>query len=151
MIELVPICDTDIDDLRACVQRYWAGLMPHAPVVRDPARGDAEFGERFRIDDPASPLWWAVLDGTRIGFTKVDIGTDGDGRWANVRDFFIEQTWRRKGHGTAFMRALCARLKDDGVRVVDLGVRADNPGAQAFYRGVGFELALYQLRRYLDE
>jgi ribosomal protein S18 acetylase RimI-like enzyme len=36
------------------------------------------------------------------------------------------------------------------IRETDLNVRRDNPVALAFWRSVGFELALYQLRQYVE-
>ena len=48
MIELVPNRETDREELRAAVRRYWADLMPHAPVVQDSVRGEQEFLIRFR-------------------------------------------------------------------------------------------------------
>jgi GNAT superfamily N-acetyltransferase len=149
MIDLVPIRETDLGDLRAAVRRYWLDLMPHAPVVQDPARGETEFLDRFRLDAPGTAHWWAVLDRTRIGFAKIDLGDDADHRWAQVRDFFIELAWRRQGHGRAFALALVAWLHDQEVRRIDLNVRHDNPVALAFWQSLGFDLALYHLRRYL--
>jgi len=55
MIDLVPIRETDRDGFREMVRRYWVGPMPHAPVVPNPARGEAEFLSRFRFDKPGTP------------------------------------------------------------------------------------------------
>lgn len=148
MIDLVYIHETDRDELRAMVRRYWLGLMPHAPVVQDPVRGEAEFLSRFLFDDPGSVLWWAVVGGTRIGFAKVDLGEDADGGWAQVRDFFVGPEWRRRGHDRAFAQAMIARLREQGIVLIDLNVRRDNPVALVFWQSVGFDLALYQLRFY---
>ena len=149
MVELVPIREEDRDDLREVVHRYWRGLMPDALVVRDPVRGEAAFLRRFRFDDAGSAHWWAVLDGTRIGFAKVDLRDDAGERSAQVRDFYVEPEWRRRGHGRAFAEAMFAWLRAQGVEQIDLNVREDNPVALAFWRSLGFDLALYRLRRYV--
>ncbi|HKG24950.1 MAG TPA: GNAT family N-acetyltransferase [Thermomicrobiales bacterium] len=149
MVELVPIREADRDELREVVRRYWIGLMPHAPVVQDPARGEVEFRSRFRLDDAESLHWWAVLDGIRIGFAKVDLAEENGERSAQVRDFYVEPEWRRRGYGRAFARAMIGWLREQGVGQIDLNVRRDNPVALAFWRSLGFDLALYHLRRYL--
>lgn len=45
---------------------------------------------------------------------------------------------RREGHGAAMMHAVLAQLAAEGVERADVWVEADNPGAIAFYAGLGF-------------
>jgi ribosomal protein S18 acetylase RimI-like enzyme len=45
---------------------------------------------------------------------------------------------RRKGHAAAMMRAGLAWARAAGARLAALNVAADNPGAQALYRGLGY-------------
>jgi ribosomal protein S18 acetylase RimI-like enzyme len=148
-VELRPIAPADRDDLLAAARRYWLDLMPRWHGNRDPAHQAAYFADRFRLDDAESAHWWAVAGGARIGFAKVDLREDADGRWADWRDFFVEAEYRRQGHGTAFARAAIAWLRERGYHRVDLNVRQDNPRALAFWRSIGFELASYRLRTYL--
>ncbi|MGE0784374.1 MAG: N-acetyltransferase family protein [Sandaracinaceae bacterium] len=45
---------------------------------------------------------------------------------------------QRQGIGRALMEALIQRAREHRMERLELYVRADNPGAQALYRGVGF-------------
>ena len=151
-VELRRVVEGEREELRAAAERYWAGLMPHAPVVRDPVRRAAYFDERFRFGDPDCLLWWGVVGEVKVGFAVVELLGEGhDGPMASMGDFFIEAEWRRRGYGTGVVRAIVDELRGRGVVQVDLNVRRDNPGALAFWESVGFELSLYHLRRYLDE
>jgi ribosomal protein S18 acetylase RimI-like enzyme len=149
-MELRAIEAHEREALAAMAQRYWEGLMPHAPVVRDPLLRQQYFDERFRFGEPDRSLWWAVVEGNRIGFANVTLREGVGERWAEVADFYVEPAWRRQGHGRAFVRAILDWLKAQGITRADLHVRKDNPGALAFWQRVGFELALYRLRTYLD-
>jgi ribosomal protein S18 acetylase RimI-like enzyme len=64
-----------------------------------------------------------------------------------------------RGIGTRFMKELVGRLKEEGVKRIDLCAEADNPAALAFYKKLGFEpegvLKKYFIRQneshYVDE
>ncbi|MBI3973908.1 MAG: GNAT family N-acetyltransferase, partial [Chloroflexi bacterium] len=106
--------------------------MPHAPVVRDPVRRRQYFDDRFQFGRADRLLWWATVDGTRIGFASVGLREESGERWAEVADFSIESQWRRRGYGRAFAQAIQDWLKSQGVSRIDLNVRHDNPSALAF-------------------
>ena len=151
MVELRPIVDSEQPDLWAAAQRYWLELMPNAPTIKDPQQRATYFRRHFLLDAAHSVYWWAVVGGQNVGFARVDVHEDADhdGPWAAIRDFFIEPAQRRRGYGRAFAQAIVARLQEQGIRQIDLHVRADNPRALAFWKSCGFDLALYRLRRYL--
>lgn len=48
--------------------------------------------------------------------------------------------FQKQGIGSRFMQALFQKLKDDGIKRIDLCVEADNPIAQNFYKMLGFQL-----------
>ena len=148
-IALRPITEGDLDELRAAADRYWFGLMPNAPVIQDPVRRSAFFDARFRLGAADCVHLWAIAGEAKIGFARVDLGRDHDGPWAAIGDFFIEAPWRRQGYGRAFAAAIVARLREQGVRRIDLNVRRDNPVGAAFWQAVGFELASYRFRMHL--
>jgi ribosomal protein S18 acetylase RimI-like enzyme len=50
----------------------------------------------------------------------------------------VAATARRRGHGAAMMRTGLAWAHEAGARVAALNVAADNFGAQALYRGLGY-------------
>ena len=61
-------------------------------------------------------------------------GGEGD-----IQTIAVAPHARRRGLGRELMLALLAEARDRGAREVFLEVRADNPGAQALYRELGFE------------
>lgn len=60
--------------------------------------------------------------------------TDGD-----IQTIAVAPGARRQGLGRALMLTLLGEAQRRGVTAVFLEVRADNPGAQALYRMLGFE------------
>lgn len=149
-VEIKQISADERAELWEMVLRYWRQLMPHAPVVTDVAMGRRYFAERFEFNQPARHCWWATVDGAKVGFAAVELGESFEGRWAQIDDFYVEQTQQRQGYGTAFIRALVAWMKGEGVYRIDLNVRRDNPAALAFWQSASFEVALYVVRQYLD-
>lgn len=61
-------------------------------------------------------------------------GAEGD-----IQTIAVAPHARRRGLGRTLMLALIAETRRRGARELFLEVRADNPGAQALYRGLGFE------------
>jgi GNAT superfamily N-acetyltransferase len=144
------IIESERDELRAAADRYWAELMPHAAVIRDPERRAGYFEDCFRFHGATSLLWWAIAEDAKVGFAKVDLWENHDGPGADIRDFYIEAPWRRQGYGRVFVRRIVQELRMQGDHRIDLTVRCDNPVALTFWRSLGFDLSLYHLRMYLD-
>lgn len=59
----------------------------------------------------------------------------GDG--VHLAELVVDAAYRREGHATALLDAVCDPL-DDGDEVT-LAVAPDNEGAQSLYRATGFE------------
>jgi ribosomal protein S18 acetylase RimI-like enzyme len=150
-IALRPITIHERDELRAFADRYWVELMPHAPVIRDLARRDAFLDSELRFDDPGTLLWWGTLSGIPVGFARVELRQSHDGLTATIRDLYIDVPWRRRGYGIHLADRIVEEMRVRGVHRIDLTARADNPGAQAFWRAAGFAVAAWQFRLYLDE
>jgi ribosomal protein S18 acetylase RimI-like enzyme len=151
VFEICQIGDDERAELFEVVQRYWAGLMPQAPVVQDPTIRPQYFESQFRFGEPGSYQWWAILNSVKIGFANAELSEDWIGQvWAYIKDFYVEPHWRRQGHGRAFIRALMDWMAGQDVYRIDLQVRSDNPSALAFWQSVGFDLASYRMRTYLD-
>jgi GNAT superfamily N-acetyltransferase len=149
-IEIRRITADEVAELQAVVQRYWLQLMPHAPVVTDPQMGERYFAERFDFGRSERHFWWAMAAGVTVGFAFVELEKSLEGLGAAIGDFYIKRAHQRQGYGTAFAQALIAWLRSEGVYRIDLNVRQDNPGALAFWKSVGFDIALYVVRQYLD-
>ncbi|MBT5107957.1 MAG: GNAT family N-acetyltransferase [Rhodospirillaceae bacterium] len=52
----------------------------------------------------------------------------------------VANEFRRRGVGRALVETLCALAAAKGAKSVFLEVAADNPGAEALYRGLGFQV-----------
>ena len=80
-----------------------------------------------RVDDPT------VVDGY-AGLLAPKGVTDAD-----IQTIAVAVSARRHGLGRTMMRQLMTEARQRGAGQVFLDVRADNPGAQALYRTLGFE------------
>lgn len=89
-----------------------------------------EHGYYLVAFDPATP---ERVDGY-AGLLAPRGGGEGD-----IQTIAVAPRARRRGLGRTLMLALLAEALDRGAREVFLEVRADNPGAQALYRELGFE------------
>ena len=59
---------------------------------------------------------------------------------ADIQTIGVAVDARRRGLGRVFMLRLIEEARERGAREVFLEVRADNPGAQALYEVLGFEV-----------
>ncbi len=89
-------------------------------------------------DDQASPDGQASTDAPAIdgyaGLLAPAGSTDAD-----IQTIAVAPGARRQGLGRALMLTLLGEARRRGITAVFLEVRADNPGAQALYRMLGFE------------
>jgi ribosomal protein S18 acetylase RimI-like enzyme len=150
MLTIRAIREEERDELRAMAEAYWLELMPHALVIQEPQRREAYFLNRFQFDVPDSTIWWAMVEDNRVGFARVDLAEDHDGPWAEIQDFYVAEDWRGQGCGRALAQSLIEWLREKGVVRIDLHVRSDNPRALAFWQAVGFGMASYRLRTYIE-
>lgn len=149
MIEIKPIKETERDELLKVVKRYWKELMPNAIPVKDPRMGKRYFEDQFQFGKEGHYYWWAVLQDEKIGFSTIEVSKDWSSNTAAfIDDFYIEPQHRRKGLGREFVNALLEWLQGKNVYRIDLYVRTDNPRALEFWKSMGFDVALYKLRRY---
>lgn len=95
---------------------------------RDPRRIVAGARER--------PLF-AAAAGADGGIDALGLGVIGGG-WIAVFGMYTRPDRRRRGLGTAVIRALAAFAVDRGVHGVYLQVEDDNPGARRLYEKLGF-------------
>jgi ribosomal protein S18 acetylase RimI-like enzyme len=150
-LSLQAIEENEREALYEMAVRFWQELMPHAPVVQDPSIRPAYFAHEFRMGQPGHRAWWAIVDGQRAGFCHLALNEDWAGRtWAYLKGFYVEPRYRRQGIGRAFAQAIVDHLREQGVHRVDLHARSDAPAALAFWRALGYDLASYRLRQYLD-
>jgi hypothetical protein len=91
----------------------------------------------------------AVLDGLTVG--TVMAGYDGVRGW--IHRLAVSESARRRGVGTALLRAAEARLARLGCPKVNLQVRATHASVIAFYRSAGYmvEENISMSRRLVNE
>ena len=72
----------------------------------------------------------------RAGDRLVDAAFD---RSAYICDLFVQSAWRRRGVGSALVRAFEEAMRAKGLRYMSVCVKSRNTTARAAYRALGFE------------
>jgi ribosomal protein S18 acetylase RimI-like enzyme len=147
-MNLAPVQPTDLHDFRRIVEAYWREVMPQSDVIQQPERPAAYFAERFPWTGGTRQLYWAVVDGRRVGFVAYTVDTAQHA--ASIDDFYVVPKARRRGYGAAMGQAVYTQLDPLGVALVELHVRRDTPHALAFWEAQGLRIALYRMRQYRD-
>lgn len=144
----MPVDMGDLVHFRKMVETYWQELMPQAIVVRDPLAKEAYFQEQFTWESGNNHPYWAIVDGSRVGFMTFEVCKQQKG--ARINNFYVVPSKRHQSYGTAMVQWLFEYLDSLGVQQIDLDVRRDNPKALAFWQAQGFGIAGYRLRQYRD-
>lgn len=127
MITIRPFAESD----RGKVAALWRAAFPNAPVHNQP-----EIDIRRKLAVQRELFLVAELDGELAGTAMG--GYDGHRGW--VYYVAVSRAHRRKGIGSALMKAVEARLAMLGCPKLNLQVRADNHQVVAFYRKLGYEI-----------
>ena len=146
MIELRMVEPTEQADLRPLAEAYWEELMPNATVLKDRASRDRYFADSFRWEGEQDRPYWALRSGERVGVVTLS----RNGQSVYIDDFYVVPAARRQGLGRQIVQALSTHFDRDGVTLIELNVRRDNPRALAFWEAMGFRIASYRLRQYRD-
>jgi N6-L-threonylcarbamoyladenine synthase/ribosomal-protein-alanine N-acetyltransferase len=108
-----------------------AGLQEAtARWARQLADGDEAFG-LILCDRAGSPLGFA-------GCTLWSRGWSRRGLVGSINALWVEPPLRRQGMGRALAAAAMLQLRARGAAVLEVQALASNPGAQAFWRDLGF-------------
>ena len=101
--------------------------------------------------DRISDVWVAFLDGKQCAFAATyDWMNYVSGFPVRTIDlFFVRESIRGHGVGRALLRSLACDAKISGCKRMTVGAEADNEGANAFYRKMGFELRRPDSIRYV--
>ena len=123
-----------LDDL-ATIEELWRAFEAEVPAPAhedvDPARKLAE----IRTIVESGLGWVAERNGAAIGMA---LARRRGARVCRITDLYVVRTERRAGVADALLRALAARLAEEGVDTVDLEVMASNAAARAVYARWGF-------------
>jgi len=137
-VEIVPIGRRHIAGFREVVdgvarERRWLHYFeaPSLPRVRDVVQ--------YRLRNGMT-LFVAVDDGRVVGWCDVNPKTHVTQRHSGVLGMGVAASHRGRGIGSALLRATLDAAAAQGIRRVELVVRADNAAAIALYERLGFEL-----------
>ena len=156
MVAIRPATDADgarLADLRRQADRAHAALMPD--FFRSPSR--ERVAPQPEVRGPHS-IVLVALDGAAgvVGYVAARIVDTPDGgagltpcRRAHVDIVVVDEAHRRRGIGTALMRATADWARGRAAVEVVLTVWSDNRAAEAMYRGLDFQTIARVLRRTL--
>ena len=87
-------------------------------------------------------IWMGMegFEGIGVCVVSLAISTSAGSLVAKLDDVYVVPQWQGKGMGTALMTSLVDELKRLHVARIDTSVHHDNPGAERFYRRLGFQL-----------
>jgi GNAT superfamily N-acetyltransferase len=123
-----------LDDL-VTIEELWKAFEAEVPP---PAHEDVEPATELaevRAIVGSGLAWVAERNGTAIGMA---LARHRGARVARVTDLYVVPAERRAGVADALLRALAARLAEDGVETIDLEVMASNATARAVIGRWGF-------------
>ena len=126
-MEIRPYRETD----QQAVAGLWQEVYPDAPPRNHP---ETDIQRKLTVQRELFLV--AVQDGRLVGTAMA--GYDGHRGW--VYYVVVDPGHRRRGIGTALMRAVEVGLASIGCPKLNLQVRASNPEVVAFYRKLGFDI-----------
>jgi len=125
-------------------EEYLAAVVPYLQELRPDWQPTPEWERSYFADlrgESHRWLWWAVVDGERVGFANFAAVQDQRAPATFVgelAEFTIFPEHRRCGHGLALARAVVRKLREFGVASIEATVRADDEVGLAFWRALGF-------------
>jgi ribosomal protein S18 acetylase RimI-like enzyme len=129
----------DLQDFERNIVGY--PLRPGWEIAQDYA---ADLRERVSADHGVFLV--AEADGNVVGVLAGYVHQAGDcmvdavfDRSAYISDLFVHDGWRRKGVGSALMRAFEQIMRANGLQYVSVCVKSRNRAAHEAYRAYGFE------------
>jgi ribosomal protein S18 acetylase RimI-like enzyme len=66
-----------------------------------------------------------------------------------IHDVYVRERYRQRGIGRRLVEEILAWFRRRGVTLVELTVAANNDDATAFWRSMGFDTYMYQMKRLL--
>ena len=122
-----------LDDL-AAIEELWRAFEAEVPP---PAHEDVDQATELaeiRAIVESGLGWVAERNGAAIGLA---LARRRGARVGRITDLYVVPTERRAGVADSLLRAVAARLAEDGVDTIDLEVMASNAEARAVVRALG--------------
>ncbi len=128
-----------LDDVALLLPRTRA-LNAHENIVISDE--DLEAALRGLLADPSIGGAWLIEDDGVVGYAIVAYSYDLEfgGRDSYLTEFWIDESYRGRGAGTAVLDLLADELRARDIRAVHLQVRPDNP-AKRLYERAGFTVS----------
>jgi ribosomal protein S18 acetylase RimI-like enzyme len=143
-LETIPVDQNDIPAFRAMMIDYLTEMMPGLR----PRDVWSESDLAVLRTEPNRWLWWAVVDGERIGLANLRVYE----HWHNpkvlvgsIAEFYIRPESRRHGYGRSLAERALEYLWELNVDYIELEVLYGNDRALAFWGAVGFEIHKYRM------
>lgn len=155
-VRLVPMTREQFAAYREGAERGYAEAILSSGSGT-PEEADAKAAEDFGrllpdgLDSEGQRLWTAVDDslGEQVGMLWLGFRETSEGLSAFGFDLEVRHDLRRRGYATSIMQAAEQVCRELGVVRVGLQVFGDNPGAQALYERMGFEVTSTQMAKRL--
>ena len=149
-IKLIPIIDTEYNDLREMMYRYFLEINSY---ISHPTDVDIYFNLYWPAifeDIEYRELLWISYRKKNVGFPVMRILPD----WpdpkqtiASIAEFYIEPTFRRSGIGTAAINLLLDDHRQRGTTLIEADILVNNQPATKFWQNLGFEVQYLQTGR----
>jgi diamine N-acetyltransferase len=141
-IDLIPVSDLSVADLREMACRIWpvayAGIIPAAQIDYMLEWMYAEETIRREIGEESIAYHWITTGGEKIGFLAA--GPVTAGAPCPLNKCYLLPECQRGGFGSAAIDALASLVTAAGATALELRVNRDNTPAIAFYLKNGFEV-----------
>jgi ribosomal protein S18 acetylase RimI-like enzyme len=135
-VHIRPASIADAGPLLPLIQAYWQ----HEDIAGfEPARLSRQLDEFLAA--PAHGRGWLAMHGAlAVGYLLCAFvySFEHGGLMAEVDELFVQPEYRRQGLGQALLAAARTELTAGGCGALQMQVADDNPGAQDFYRRLGF-------------
>jgi ribosomal protein S18 acetylase RimI-like enzyme len=148
-VELPALASLEYDDFFSMLDVYFRELDPYDPLGPD-RHSIEQYRRAILADMEGRELLWIVADGERVGLAMVrtvDDWPDAVSSVAEIAEFYVAPTHRRRGIGRAAVESLLAEHRRRGTALVEAAILRDNEGALAFWAGLGFVVQSLQTAR----
>ncbi len=148
-VELPAVASPEHDDFFSMLDVYLRELDPYDPLGPD-RHSIEQYRRAILADMEGRELLWIVADGERVGLAMVrtmDDWPDATSHVAEIAEFYVAPSHRRRGIGRAAVGSLLAEHRRRGTALVEASILRDNEAAVAFWAGLGFEVQSLQTAR----
>ena len=148
-VELPALASLEYDDFFSMLDVYLRELDLYDPLGPD-RHSIEQYRRAILADMEGRELLWIVADRERVGLAMVrtmDDWPDATSSVAEIAEFYVAPSHRRRGIGRAAVESLLAEHGRRGTALVEAAILRDNEGALAFWAGLGFVVQSLQTAR----